>query len=93
MFVECRKAATFFIWKRWACERLLQLAGYMGTLEKRYDTDSPLCVRRIASAKIMEISWHCEDKSSAFILKRKIWGCNKMKIVSEATERHVDRNR
>ncbi|GMT17499.1 hypothetical protein PFISCL1PPCAC_8796 [Pristionchus fissidentatus] len=30
----------------------------MGTCEKRYDTDSPLCVRLMASARIMEMSMH-----------------------------------
>lgn len=30
----------------------------MGTFENKYETDSPLCVRRIASANIIEMSMH-----------------------------------
>lgn len=39
----------------------MQRFFYMGTLQKRYETDSPLWVRRIASASIIATSMHCKD--------------------------------
>lgn len=36
--------------------RLLSAVDYNGTLLNRYDTDSPLCVLRMASASIIEMS-------------------------------------
>ena len=36
---------------------------YIGTCEKRYETDSPLWVRRIASARIILTSMHCGEET------------------------------
>lgn len=43
--------------RNYACEVMTRVrAGYKGTWLNRYDTDSPLCVRLIASARIIEMS-------------------------------------
>lgn len=40
---------------------------YIGTCENKYDTDSPLCVRLMASAKIILTSMHCIKKNKKII--------------------------
>lgn len=51
------------------------LSSYIGTWEKRYETDSPLCVRRMASARIIEISMHWSLDSHCFMFSSEgIWG-------------------